>query len=80
MVLHNAESSVCQILPQLAGASIPPTTMAIFPQFSLLPPLSATPQTIFGHCIRNSVQFMRVFSKFWKLAVRDNDPQKYKWS
>jgi len=35
-----------------------------------LPP----PQTIFGHCIRNFVQFMRVFSEFWKLSVRDNDP------
>ena len=58
-------------------ASIPPTTMALFPPLSrltlFLPPPSSQ-QTIFGHCIRNFVQFVRVFSEFWKLSVRENDP------
>jgi len=45
------------------------------PPFSRLP---LPPQTIFGHCILNFVQFMRVFSEFWKLSVRDDDPKKQK--
>ena len=78
----------CTQQQQQPGASIlcPPTTMALSPHSHVFPPLfSATPspQTIFGHCIRNVVQFMRVFSEFWKLSVMDNDPSKtkeYKWS
>jgi len=62
-----------------AGASIPPTTMALFPHshvFFCPPPFPL--QTIFGHCIRNFAQSMRVFSEFWKLSVRDSNPPKQK--
>jgi len=64
-----------------AEASITPTTMALPPPpifTSSLPLFLPPPQTIFGHCIRNFVQFMPCvfFGEFWKLAVRDNDNKK----
>ena len=71
-----------------AGASISPNNhgaspILTTPPFSAMPhPTHPTPQTIFGHFIRNFVQFMRVFSELWKLAVRDNDQKMkniYKW-
>jgi len=60
------------------GRLSPLTTMALFPHSHIFPPFSATPrkQYLDIHCIRNFVQFMRVFSKFWKLSVRDNDHPK----
>ena len=55
----------------LPGASIPPTTMALFSHSYVLtpPPLFSCnpPQTIFGHCIRNFVQFCACFQ--WMLEA-----------
>jgi len=74
-----------------AGASIPPTTLALFSHSHILPP----PRFFSCHPPPLRKQFldivyailcnsMRVFSEFWKLSVRDNDPKKrkigYKWS
>ena len=73
-------------VPSSRGVCLPNNHGALFPPFSRLPfpfPPRPPPQTIFGHCVRNVVQFMRVFSEFWKLSVMDNDPSKtkeYKWS
>jgi len=48
------------------GRLSPPTTLALSPHSHVSPlfMLPPTPQTIYGHCIRNPVQFMRVFSGF----------------
>jgi len=59
----------------------PPNNHGAIPLNSHIPPFflpPLPPQTIFGHCICNFVQFMRVFGEFWKLSVGDNDPQKTK--
>ena len=53
------------------AASIPPTTMALFPPILMSsPPLFCQPPLPSPH----------VFSEFWKLSVRDNGPKKHKWS
>ena len=67
------------------GASMPPTTMALSPH-SHFPSLSVTrhpPQTIFGHFIRNFVQFYACFQ--WTLEagmgiMTQKKWKKYKWS
>jgi len=72
-----------QLAATLTGASIPQQPWRYSPHSHVLPPLFVQPpppQTIFGHCIPYAIlcNFMRVFSEFWKLSVRDNDPQKTK--
>ena len=72
--LHNDRPSEASIPPTTMHGAIPP------PLFSRLKPHSLSappPQTIFGHCIYAILcnNFMRVFSGFWKLSVRNNDPK-----
>jgi len=56
----------------------PPNNRGAIPQLSRLTPLFIChpPQTIFGHCIRNFVQFYALFSELWKLSVRNDDHKK----
>jgi len=65
----------------------PPTTMALFPfpPFSRIPcPHFLPPKQFLDIVYAILCIFMRVFSEFWKLPVRDNDPskneKKNKWS
>ena len=62
-----------------AGASIPPTTMALFPvppnSHVLPPPFRHHPHPT-DNFLTFCTQFYACFSEFWKLAVRDNDTKK----
>jgi len=74
--LHPPDGALLSIVRshgrQLPGSSIdPPNNHGALPSIlTSFPRFSVPPQTIFGHCIRTFVQFMRVFIEFWKLPVR----------
>jgi len=57
-------------IPQQPWRSSPQFSRLTSPLFSTPP--TSTPAEIFGHFVRNFVQFYAFFSEFWKLAVRDN--------
>jgi len=78
----------CKISVDFQGRLSPPTAMALFPPNShvspplFCPPPPPPPQTIFGHFVRNFVQFYAFSVNFvsWQSEIMTpKNKKKYKW-